>query len=75
MWCGLNRGDRLFKRIYNLCRQGWTILDTQTRVVAVLNLPNFQHEEKKTIEWSHLEFRSIRIRKLQYVWDHPHPVD
>jgi hypothetical protein len=35
---------RLGQRTWGLCKQGWTVLDTQRRVIALLNLPNFMHE-------------------------------
>ena len=37
--------SRLVGRIYGLMREAWRILDTQQRVMAVLHLPSFIHEQ------------------------------
>ena len=36
---------RLVGRMYGLGREGWRVWDTQQRVMAVLHMPNFMHEE------------------------------
>ena len=36
---------RLVGRMYGLGREGWRVWDTQQRVMAVLHMPNFMHED------------------------------
>ncbi len=63
----------MFWRLYNLVRQGWMIVDTQARVMAVLHLPNFQHEAVASLS-SAEELRSITIRTIRFVFVRTHGV-
>ena len=57
---------RLFNRLFNLCKDAYRILDTQQRVIALINLPSFIHEVKSQKHAQPLRFENLLVRRLSF---------
>ncbi len=50
------------RRLYNRMSQAWDVLDAQARVVAMLNLPNFLHEEEEAMR---AKKRALKVAEIK----------
>ena len=57
----IDYAGRLVGRMYGLSREGWRVWDTQQRVMAVLHMPNFMHEEEAERNEKHRTERTPQL--------------